>query len=96
MPSVLVIVVHIRCVAVFVSFVVMYANGYALILDNVMSTIAIHMRLPTVSLKMIRATSEVATISKLFNNEAFAGVVMESPAINAMGAAISRMIIATT
>ena len=62
-------------------------------LDKVIRPIASQRRLLMTSLKMTRAITDVATISKLFNRDAFADVVFASPIINRIGAAISRMII---
>ena len=63
------------------------------ILDNVIKKIAVHILFPTASLKINNAIIAVATISKLFNKEAFDDVVFVSPIIRNMGAAISRIII---
>lgn len=48
------------------------------------------------SLKIIRAIRLVATISKLFKSDALEDVVLETPSIKRIGAAISRITIAKT
>lgn len=48
-------------------------------LDEVIKEIAPHNRLLMDSLKINNAIKDVATISKLFSNDALAGVVMVSP-----------------
>lgn len=64
-----------------------------MILDSVISEIAIHILLPIAPLNINKAISDVATISKLFSSEAFAAVVMLSPIIKQTGAAISNITI---
>ena len=49
----------------------------------------------TVSLKITKAITEVATISKLFRSDTLAELVCIIPNIKNMGAAISRSTIAT-
>lgn len=65
------------------------------ILEIVIKEIAIHICLPTASLKTNKAITAVATISKLFSKDAFAEVVIVRPSIRRIGAAISRAIIPT-
>ena len=67
-----------------------------IMLAKVMSATTIHIRLPTASLNTKNAIKEVATISKLFSREALAGVVIDSPNINAIGAAMSKTIMLMT
>lgn len=54
-----------------------------------------HILLPIASWKQIHAISDVATISKLNNSDAFAAVVRSSPHISSRGASTSSRIIAT-
>jgi hypothetical protein len=65
-------------------------------LAMVINIIAVHVLFPTDSLKIINATREVATISKLFKSEAVADVDFDNPIIKNIGAKTSKTIIATT
>ena len=63
-------------------------------LDKSTRTIAIHNLLEIFSLKIKRAMTDVATISKLLINETLAEFVLAMPNIRNIGAAISRTTIA--
>ena len=56
---------------------------------------AIHNRMDINSLKTIKAMTEVAAISKLFSNEAFAAEVMDKPIIWKIEAAMSSITMPT-
>ena len=60
-----------------------------IILATVTSIIPTHSRFGIISLTTHRAITLVATISKLLRSDAFAAVVIVSPIIKKMGAAIS-------
>ena len=62
-------------------------------LEAVISIIANHILLPIASLKIKSAINVVATISKLLSKETLEDVVVESPIIKNIGAAISNKII---
>ena len=66
-----------------------------IMLETVINAIASHILFPTASLKAKRAMIAVATISKLLRSEAVAEVVIVKPSISKIGAAISKMTIAT-
>ena len=61
-----------------------------IILDTVTSAIASQSRFEIVSLKIMSAIIDVATISKLLSSEAFAAVVIVRPIIRNIGAEMSR------
>jgi len=67
-----------------------------MILAREMKAIASHSLLPTASLKIIMAITEVAAISKLPKRAAVLEFVMLIPIIKLIGAAISSNIIKTT
>ena len=64
--------------------------------EAVMIRIAIHSLLEMASLNTNSAMSVVATISKLFISDTLDAVVIDSPSISRMGAAISRTTIMMT
>ena len=63
-------------------------------LDSITRIIAAHNLLEIFSLKITRAITEVATISKLLISETLAEFVLAMPSIKNIGAAMSRPIIA--
>ena len=66
-----------------------------MMLASVTSKMAAHSRLVSTSLKMKKAISDVATISKLFSSDTLAELVRAIPSISRMGAAISSTTMAT-
>ena len=71
------------------------SSADSIMLAAVINTIARESFRPILSLNMIRAMRLVATISKLFSNATLSAFVSLSPAIREIGAAISRMTIAS-
>ena len=63
--------------------------------ESVTKTIPAQSRGEMLSLNTASAMTAVATISKLFKSDALAAVVLLSPSIRQMGAAISRAIMAS-
>ncbi len=66
-----------------------------IVLAAVTISMASHSREEIFSLKRISAIREVATISKLFNRDTLAEVVLAMPSISKMGATISNITMAT-
>ena len=71
------------------------SSADSIMLAAVINTIARESFRPILSLNMMRAMRLVATISKLFSNATLSAFVSLSPVIREIGAAISRMTIAS-